>query len=88
MTASGGREWLRVGGIEQKGKRTHGHGQQCGDWWGEGDIRGLNSNEKIQQRLYIYKIKKKENNNKKKIYLIPKEKQQIEDTFFVCICYF
>ena len=24
------------GGIEQKGKRTHGHGQQCGDCWGEG----------------------------------------------------
>ena len=23
-------------GIEQKGKRTHGHGQQCGDCWGEG----------------------------------------------------
>ena len=22
------------GGIEQKGKRTHGHGQQCGDCWG------------------------------------------------------
>ena len=44
MTASGGREWLRVGGIEQKGKRTHGHGQQCGDCWGEGVLRGLNSN--------------------------------------------
>ena len=23
-------------GIEQKGKGTHGHGQQCGDCWGEG----------------------------------------------------
>ena len=21
----------RGGGVEQKGKRTHGHGQQCGD---------------------------------------------------------
>ena len=35
------------GGIEQKGKKTHGHGQQwreCGS--GEGSIRGLNSNGK------------------------------------------
>ena len=24
-------EGLWGGGIEQKGKRTHGHGQQCGD---------------------------------------------------------
>ena len=24
------------GGIEQKGKRTHRHGQQCDDCWGEG----------------------------------------------------
>ena len=38
----------RLGGreIEQKGKRTHGHGQQCGDCQGEGDIRGLNGNGK------------------------------------------
>ena len=28
--------------IKQKGKRAHGHRQQCGDFWGEGDIRGLN----------------------------------------------
>ena len=34
------------GGIEQKGKRTHGHGQQCGNYWGKGHIRGLNGNEK------------------------------------------
>ena len=31
-------------GIEQKGKRTHGHGQQCGDCWGSWGIRGLNGN--------------------------------------------
>ena len=36
------------GRIEQKEKRTHGHGQQCGDcrgWWRgeEGNIRVLNS---------------------------------------------
>ena len=34
------------GGIDRKGKRTHGHGQQCGDCWGEAGIRGLNSNGK------------------------------------------
>ena len=45
MTASGGGR-LGGGGIEQKGKRTHGHGQWCGDCWGEGGIRGLNGNGK------------------------------------------
>ena len=43
ITAGGG---VRGRGIEQKGKRTHGHGQQCGDCWGEGVIRILNGNEK------------------------------------------
>ena len=49
MTAMG-RCGLRLGGreIEQKGKRTHGHRQQCGDYRGEGDIRGLNGKDKIQ----------------------------------------
>ena len=33
----------------QKGKRTHGHGQQCGGCWGKGGRRGLNgSREKTQ----------------------------------------
>ena len=34
MKASGGRK-LRGGSIEQKekGQRTYGHGQQCGDCW-------------------------------------------------------
>ena len=27
---------------------THGHGQQCGDCWGERDVRELNGNRKIQ----------------------------------------
>ena len=42
MTSKGGniRWWI----IKQKGKRTHGHGQQCGDQGG--DIRGLNDNGK------------------------------------------
>ena len=45
MTAKGvGRLW--GGGTEQKGKRTHGHGQQCGDCRGEGGVRGLKGNGK------------------------------------------
>ena len=36
MTASGGGGEVGGGGFEQKGKKTHGHGQQCGDCWGEG----------------------------------------------------
>ena len=35
MTAIGGREEEGGGGIEKKGKRTHGHGQQHGDCWGD-----------------------------------------------------
>ena len=46
MTASGGQVRSGGGGIEQKGKRTHEHGQQCGDCCGEGSIRGLNCNGK------------------------------------------
>ena len=47
LVVEGGR--LGGEGIEQKGKRTHGHGQQCGDCWVVGAIRGLNGNgEKIQ----------------------------------------
>ena len=30
---------LGYGGTEQKGKMTHGHGQQCGDCRG-GDVKG------------------------------------------------
>ena len=33
---------LGSGGIEQKGERTHGHGQQGGDFWGERGIREIN----------------------------------------------
>ena len=43
---------LGGGGIEQKGKRTHGYGQQCGDCWGE----GLKGNGKIQQKLKLKNI--------------------------------
>ena len=35
-------------GIPQNGKMTHGHGQQCGDYGGEGAIRRLNGNGKTQ----------------------------------------
>ena len=42
---------LRCGEIEQEGKRTHGHGQQCGDCWGEGVIRELNDNGKNTMKI-------------------------------------
>ena len=49
-------------GIKQKGKRTHGHGQQCGDCWGARSIKGLNGNgKKIQQRLNFKKKKIQKN---------------------------
>ena len=35
---------LEGGGNEQKVKRTHGHGQWCGNCWRKGDVRGLNDN--------------------------------------------
>ena len=44
---------LGVEGTEQKVKRPHGHGQQCGDRGGEGSIKGLNGHEK--KRLFIFK---------------------------------
>ena len=37
---------LEGGEIEQKGKKTHGYGQKCGDFLGEGSIRELNGNGK------------------------------------------
>ena len=42
----------RGGGIEQKGKRTHGpgHWQQCGDCCMDGNIGGLNGNGKIYNK--------------------------------------
>ena len=39
MTAGGTVRGWRDGA---KRKRTHGHGQQCGDCWREGGIRKLN----------------------------------------------
>ena len=55
---------LAGGGIEQKGKRTHGHGQQCGDCWGEEGIRGLKGNGKNTLKIFK-KIKHKGMSNKK-----------------------
>ena len=53
----------RLGGgwIEQKVKRTHGHGQQCGDCWRVGVIRGLNGNRKNTIKITILKSIKKRN---------------------------
>ena len=39
------------GGIEEKGKRTHGHRQQCDDCWEEGGIRGRNGNRKKYNKI-------------------------------------
>ena len=50
MTASVGRR-LGDGGIEQKGKRTHGHGQQCGDCRSEEGIRGVNDHGKYTIKI-------------------------------------
>ena len=36
---------------------TRGHGQQCGDCWGEGSIRGLNGNGKKCNKDYLEKKK-------------------------------
>ena len=44
---------LAGGKIEQKEKRTHGHGQQSGDCGGEWVIRGLNVNAKIYKKYII-----------------------------------
>ena len=46
MTASWGGGGEKVEGLSKKDKRTHGHGQQCGDYWGVGGIRGVNGNGK------------------------------------------
>ena len=55
MTASGG--WRRggSGGIEQKGKRTHGHGQQSGDCWRVRGTKGLNGNGKNTMKIKLKK---------------------------------
>ena len=45
LTAMG--RWLGSRKTEQNGKRTHGHGQQCGNCQG-GSIRGLNGSGKKQ----------------------------------------
>ena len=58
MTASR-KERLKGGGMEQKGKRTHGHGQQCGDYWGEVDITGLKGNGKNTIEIHFKKRKEK-----------------------------
>ena len=50
------------GRTEQKGKRAHGHGQQCGNFKGERSIRRLDGNGKLQLKIlkrstnWYYKI--------------------------------
>ena len=52
MTAMGG--GIGRGGIEQKGKKTHGCGQQCGDYRG-GEYKGLNGNGKNTIKFFLNK---------------------------------
>ena len=56
---SGHRRWLGDRGTGQKGKRTHGYGQYCGDCWGKGSIRGLNGNGKNTIKIKLKKLKVK-----------------------------
>ena len=46
-------ERLGGGEFEQKGKRTHAHGQRYGNCCGEGGIRGLNGNGKNTIKIKI-----------------------------------
>ena len=57
LTASVGGE-AGDGRTEQKAKTSHGHGQQCGNCWGEGHIRGLTSNRKNTMKIKLKKNKK------------------------------
>ena len=53
----GGR--LGGGGTEQKGKWTHGYGQQGGDCWVGAGIRGLSGNrENMIEIIYLKKHKR------------------------------
>ena len=54
MTAKGRGGKLGGGGIEHKGKRSHGHGQQCSDCKG-GSIRGLIANGKNTIKIKLKK---------------------------------
>ena len=47
---------LGGGGIEKKGKRTHGCGPQCGDCGGARAIRGLNDNRKNTIKIKFLKV--------------------------------
>ena len=53
MTAGG---WGLGGeGLSKMEKGTHGHGQQGGDGWGEGGIRGPNGNGKNIIKIIYFK---------------------------------
>lgn len=57
MTATVGGGMVRGAGIEQKGRRTLEHGQQCTELWGS--IRELNVMENIIKKiLRVYAILK------------------------------
>ena len=53
MTA--GEVEVRGWSHQAKRKMTHGHGQLCGDCWGEGGIRELNGNGKNTIKVKLKK---------------------------------
>ena len=57
---------LEGGGIKQKGKRTHGHGQQCGDCREEGSLKRLNGNGKNTVKILKSKVKVKHSKKRKR----------------------
>ena len=69
MTAGGGREGRLGGrgGIKQKGKRTGGHGQQCGDCQGEEGIKGLKGNGKNTIKIKFKKKNSVRNNSQNRV---------------------
>ena len=43
--------------LRKKKKRTHEHGQSCGDFWGEESIKGLNGNGKNTIKIKTKNVK-------------------------------
>ena len=55
--AASGEERLGGGGIEHKGKRTHGHGQQCGEVkGGKWQWKKYNKNKFLKEKSKSFKF--------------------------------
>ena len=67
----GGRGWevgeeIRGWRDQAKRKRTHGHGQQCGDCREEGSLKRLNGNGKNTVKILKSKVKVKHSKKRKR----------------------